>query len=49
MAEAARALAEANINILGVSQTTRQTNMQFIVERESFVEAQRALHRALCE
>jgi aspartate kinase len=49
MAKAAVALAEANINILSVSQTTRQTNMQFIVRRESFQDAQRALHRALCE
>lgn len=49
MAEAARALAEANINILGMSQTTRQTNMQFLVKREDFLNAQRVLHRSLCE
>jgi aspartate kinase len=49
LAEAAKALAEANINILAVSQTSRQTNMQFIVRREHFFDAQRALHRALCE
>ena len=49
LSEAAKALAEANINILAVSQTTRQTNMQFIVRREHFFDAQRALHRALCE
>ena len=46
---AARALADANINILAVSQTTRQTNMQFIVSRDTFFDAQRALHKALCE
>jgi aspartate kinase len=49
LAVAAKALAEANINILAVSQTTRQTNMQFIVNREHFYDAQRALHAALCE
>jgi aspartate kinase len=49
LAKAARALAEENINILSVSQTTRQTNMQFTLDRANFVQAQRALHRALCE
>ncbi len=49
LAKAARALAEENINILSVSQTTRQTNMQFTLDRTNFVQAQRALHRALCE
>jgi aspartate kinase len=46
---AARALADDNINILAVTQTARQTNMQFIVARDTFFDAQRALHRALCE
>ena len=49
LAKAAKALADEKINILSVSQTTRQTNMQFTVYREHFVQAQRALHRALCE
>jgi aspartate kinase len=49
LAEAAKALADADINILAVSQTSRQTNMQFIVTRDSFDNAVRALHRALCE
>ncbi len=49
MAMAAGALAKNKINILAVSQTSRQTNMQFIVLREEFVDAQKALHRALCE
>jgi aspartate kinase len=48
MAKAAQALAQDNINILAVSQTTRQTNMQFIVNRDEFAGAQRALHAALC-
>jgi len=41
-------LASKGINILAVSQTTRQTNMQFVVERKEFADAQRALHAALC-
>jgi aspartate kinase len=49
LSEAAKALAEGNINILAVSQTSRQTNMQFIVTRGDFADAVRALHRALCE
>jgi aspartate kinase len=49
LAKATKALAEAQINILTVSQTSRQTNMQFTVDRDHFVLAQRALHQALCE
>ncbi len=49
LAKATKALAAANINILTVSQTSRQTNMQFTVDRDHFVLAQRALHQALCE
>jgi aspartate kinase len=49
LAKAAQALADEGINILSVSQTTRQTNMQFTLNRNHFVQAQRALHRALCE
>jgi len=49
LAKAAKALAEARINILTVSQTSRQTNMQFTILRDHFVQAQRALHRVLCE
>ncbi|MFV0437122.1 MAG: aspartate kinase [Desulfopila sp.] len=48
MARASKALADNKINILAVSQTSRQTNMQFVVKREQFADAQRALHRALC-
>lgn len=48
MAKAAQALADNGINIIAVSQTNRQTNMQFIVERDQFDEAQVALHGALC-
>jgi len=49
LATAARSLAEAGINILSVAQTSRQTNMQFLVMREEFINAQKALHTALCE
>jgi aspartate kinase len=49
LARAAGALAEASVNIINVSQTARQTNMQFAVERADFVAAQRALHARLCE
>jgi aspartate kinase len=49
LALAAGALAKNKINILAVTQTSRQTNMQFVVERDSFRDAQVALHRSLCE
>jgi aspartate kinase len=48
LAKATKALAEDGINILTVSQTSRQTNMQFTIHRDQFVLAQRALHTALC-
>lgn len=49
LAKATKALAGADINILTVSQTSRQTNMQFTLHRDHFVQAQKALHHALCE
>ena len=49
LARATGAMASAGINIIGVSQTARQTNMQFTVGRNDFVKAQRALHAELCE
>jgi len=49
LAKATKALAEYGINILTVSQTSRQTNMQFTMHRDHFTQAQRALHKALCE
>jgi len=49
MAQAAGGLAAAGVNIISVSQTSRQTNMQFVVARASFEEALRALHGSLCE
>jgi len=40
LAKAAGALAKDNINILAVSQTARQTNMLFVVDRDQFAKAQ---------
>jgi aspartate kinase len=49
LARATGAMARSGINIIGVSQTARQTNMQFTVGRGDFVKAQQALHAELCE
>ena len=49
MAAATKALADEQINVAAISQTYRQTNMQFILERADYVKAQKVLHRALCE
>jgi aspartate kinase len=49
LSQATGAMARAGINIIGVSQTARQTNMQFTVGRDDFVKAQQALHAELCE
>lgn len=49
LALATRALADAGINILALAQTSRQTNVQFVVARGDFEIAQRALHQGLCE
>lgn len=49
LALATGALAAGGVNILAFTQTSRQTNMQFVVDRSDFAEAQRQLHRALCE
>ena len=49
LSRAANALHNANINVLALVQSTRQVNMQFIVEREDFEKAQQALHKAFVE
>ncbi len=49
LSKAAEALARAGINILALDQCMRQVNMQFILSREDFKNAQIALHRALVE
>ncbi len=46
---AAKALAEAGINIFALSQCMCQVNIQFMVERAKFKEAQIALHREFVE
>ncbi len=49
LSRAATALADANINVLALDQCMRQVNMQFIIARENFAEAQKALHAELVE
>ena len=49
LAKAAFALADAEINILGINQCMRQVNMQFIIKPESFDDALRVLHKAVVE
>ena len=44
----AGALADAQINVNCVSQTLRQVNMQFIIERSDYKKAIIALNHALC-
>ncbi|MBN8218613.1 MAG: aspartate kinase [Spirochaetes bacterium] len=48
LAAAAQALAQSGTNILCVSQSLRQTNMQFVIERPDYEKAIRALNEALC-
>ncbi|MCK5805402.1 MAG: aspartate kinase [Lentisphaeria bacterium] len=49
LSRAARALADADINILALDQAMRQVNMQFVVDRTQFEAAQFALHREFVE
>lgn len=49
LSRAANALAEAKINVLALDQCIRQVNMQFVVAREDYKDAQIALHRELVE
>lgn len=44
-----RALAQRQINLLGISQTSRQVNIQFVVECSDYQSALLALHSALIE
>ncbi len=48
LAKAAQALADADVNVNCVSQTLRQVNMQFVIERPDYKTAIRALNMALC-
>ena len=49
LSRASDALARSGINILALDQCMRQVNMQFIVDRDDFEQAQIALHRELVE
>ena len=48
LARATKALAEASVNVNCVSQTLRQVNMQFVIERGDYKTAIKALNQALC-
>ena len=49
LSRAANALYRANINVLALTQCMRQVNMQFVIKRERFDEAQIALHKEFVE
>ncbi|MDD5697024.1 MAG: aspartate kinase [Victivallaceae bacterium] len=49
LSRAAGALFHQNINVLALTQCMRQVNMQFIIDRSRFDEAQIALHREFVE
>ncbi len=49
LARAAKALFDAEINVLALDQTLRQVNIQFVVERDAFKDAQVVLHREFVE
>ena len=46
LAKAAQAMADAGVNVNCVSQTLRQVNMQFVIEREDYKTAIKALNMA---
>ena len=48
LAKATQALAQNEINVNCVSQSLRQVNMQFVIDREKYKEAIIALNTALC-
>jgi aspartate kinase len=48
LARAAQALAENKINVNAVSQSLRQTSMQFVINRDDYKKAIVALNQALC-
>ena len=47
--KAAQALSEEGINILAFDQCMRQVNMQFVIARKDFDNAQITMHRELVE
>ena len=48
LARAAQVLADNQINVNAVSQSLRQTNMQFVISRDDYRRAVIALNQALC-
>jgi aspartate kinase len=48
LARATQALAENGINVNAISQSLRQTNMQFVINRADYRKAVVALNQALC-
>jgi aspartate kinase len=48
LARAAKVLAENKINVNCVSQSLRQINMQFVIDRADYKKAIAALNKALC-
>jgi aspartate kinase len=48
LARATQALAQQKINVNAVSQSLRQTSMQFVINREDYKKAVIALNQALC-
>ena len=48
LARAAQALADSKINVNAVSQSLRQTSMQFVIDRDAYKRAVIALNAALC-
>jgi aspartate kinase len=48
LARAAQVLAENKINVNCVSQSYRQVNMQFVIDRADYEKAVVALNQALC-
>jgi aspartate kinase len=48
LARAAQAMADAGVNVNCISQTLRQVNMQFVIERGDYKKAVIALNQALC-
>jgi aspartate kinase len=49
LAKATTALFECGVNVEAVSQSLMQVNMQFVIGRNDYQEAIRAMNRALCE
>jgi aspartate kinase len=48
LAKAATVLAEHGINVHCVSQSLRQVNIQFVIERDLYAKAVISLNKALC-